>query len=820
MRLAIALLLLAQTSAAQTSPPSRFELANGLRVWVQEDHARPVALVQVTYKVGSLHETAGRTGIAHYVEHMVYRATQNVRNEDVYGYIDRIGGRYTGGTWPEMTQYAETVPSWALESALRVTAERMCCALFDSLEFERERSNVVTEANGFADSDALNVFRDALMSASFELHPYRYGSNSWARDNLVLTRDAAHEWYKRYYGPNNAVLVIVGDVTTADAKRLVEKHFGGLRRAPETGEIPVREPTQLAEKRITVRHRGTRRQLDILFRAPAARDSAYPTLAVLNRHLSAKLPALVREAGVANVRVTTADSASEYPFVFRISAEGDTTADLERILTVIDAEIDRIARTGPSESELSAARRESLPTQTGSRGESSSGVPPRRSSLTQLADSLTSREAFPWEVSAALLERIGKRSAMTTAADVREFANRWLQRSQRTVGFLTTDAGATFSESLVPVPPLRMPPAKRMLPEPVPDRALEPLHASGVRHARRVLPNGVVVRAARSQPGAGPAHLRIAYTESADSTRLADLVAADSALQRVGARVSWSYQGAPRPRDSAQARVLRVLSGGVPPAARPGRLVLAIVGAAEPGELSNVAAKMVRQMPARAAPTGKRAPARSIVAREERVPLPSARQVSVYAGLPGVSRDHPDRRALELLSYIVGVPSYGGRLGWALTKAGLTYSSAATTTFGDEGGTITFGTRCDTRNTDATIQAIREVIEGVGARGVEAWELREAQAFTIGRATLYGAIESSDSRAIAASLIDSELGGVELLDGSAFSRAYLSVTLEEINRVAARYYRPDLLHVVATGAVPTTREQIFAPGTFRALFEP
>ena len=819
MHLAISILLFAQISAAQAPPPARFELANGLRVWVQEDRARPVALVQVTYKVGSLHETAGQTGIAHYVEHMVYRATQNVRNEDVYGYIDRIGGRYTGGTWPEMTQYAETVPSWALESALRVTAERMCCALFDSLEFERERSNVVTEANGFADSDALNVFRDALMSASFELHPYRYGSNTWARDNLVLTRDAAYDWYKRYYGPNNAVLVIVGDVATADAKRLVEKHFGGLARARETGEIPVREPLQLAEKRITVRHRGSRRQLDVLYRAPAARDSAYPTLAVLNRHLSAKLPALVREAGIINVRVTTADSASEYPFVFRVSAEGDTAADLDRILTVIDAEIDRIARVGPTENELLAARREASPIQTGSRGESSGGVPPRRSNLTQLADSLSVRETFPWEVSPTLLERIGKRSAVVTAADVRDFANRWLQRSQRTVGLLTTGPDAAFTESLVAVPPLRTPPAKRMVPEPVPDRALEPLLNVGIRHARRVLPNGIAVRAARSQPNAGPAHLRIAYTDAADSARLADLVAADSALQRSGARVSWSHQGAQRLRDSAQSRVLRALSGGQP-AARSGRVVLAIVGPAEPDELSNAATRIARQMPARSATRSSQAPARPSVARDERVPLASARQVSVYAGLPGVPRNHPDRRALELLNYIVGVPSYGGRLGWALTKAGLTYSSAATTTFGDEGGTIVFGTRCDSRNTDATIQAIREVVEGVGARGVEAWELREAQAFTLGRATLYGANESSDPRGIATSLIDSEIGGVELLDRREFSLAYLSVTLEEINRVAARYYRPDLLHVVAAGAVLATREQIFAPGTFRALFEP
>jgi predicted Zn-dependent peptidase len=194
--------------------------------------------------------------------------------------------------------------------------------------------------------------------------------------------------------------------------------------------------------------------------------------------------------------------------------------------------------------------------------------------------------------------------------------------------------------------------------------------------------------------------------------------------------------------------------------------------------------------------------------------------VEVIAGLPGAPRGHPDRRALELLNYIVGVPSYGGRLGWALTKTGLTYSSAAVTTFG-EVGHILFSTTCDTRNTDATIQAIGEVIAGVGENGVEAWELREAQAFILGRTLLYGAREDSGPDAIAAALVESEAAGLELLDLPALSRAYLSVTLHDINRVARAYYRPAMLKVVAMGAVPDGEDRsVFAPGTFRALFEP
>lgn len=201
--------------------------------------------------------------------------------------------------------------------------------------------------------------------------------------------------------------------------------------------------------------------------------------------------------------------------------------------------------------------------------------------------------------------------------------------------------------------------------------------------------------------------------------------------------------------------------------------------------------------------------------------MSSEPQVAVVAGVPGVPRDHPDRRALELLTYIVGVPYYGGRLGWALTKSGLTYSSAATTTFGLTTGHILFSTTCDTRNLEATLQAIREVIAGIGEGGVTEWELREAQAFTLGRTLLYGPREDSEPEILARALLDSELSGEEVLDLPGLSRATLAVTLDQINAVARRYYRSELLGVVAVGAVAAMRgRSSFSPGTFKALFEP
>lgn len=779
---------------------------------MQPDRSRPVAFVQITYKVGSLHETAGMTGIAHFVEHMVYRATENIRNEDIYGYIDRIGGRYTGGTWPEVTKYGELVPSWAVESALRVTAERMTHAIFDSLEFERERSNVIAETNGYADQDPLSAFRDAMMQASFELHPYRYNSNTWARDNLVLTRAQAFEWYKRYYGPNNAVLTVVGDVNIDSVRAMVERHFGALRRAPESGRITIVEPPQRAEKRVVLTAPNAEKRLEILYRAPQAAHPDYPVLAALKWVLLQKLGrAFTQTRPRASEFWVINDTVTQYPHVFRIGIPAGATENLESLLELVQSRIDSIANGAVSQEELNLGR---IPhgILSGPIERASSGIPPRRSYLSDIADTLTARETEPWEVGTDVRRRIDSARRLVTVEDLSRYAKRWLRTSQRTVGFLLpgkdnfeprwTDE-RTLALDRTEIPPLRTPPAPRNRPEAVPARALEPLTPVRVPNVRRVLSNGIVLRAGTSSGNSRDTvtQIRVNFSSELDSSGVARLMKEDSALARLRPWTWWNRIGTrttytPAPMSVAIAAPARVASVEQ----------LATVAASA---LSRLHRRVVTDAP----PPSPHSPG------EERVPQADSVQVSIRATLPGVPRGHPDRRALELLNYIVGVPSYGGRLGWALTKTGLTYSSSATTTFGESDGRITLRTTSNPTNVDAVIQAIREVVQGVGEDGVMDWELREAQAFSLGRTLLYGAREDSDAAVVAHALAESELTGFELLDLPALSRAYLSVTHADLNRVARTYYRADRLRIVATGGVrPRSSEMIFPEGTFRGLF--
>ena len=818
----LSILLLAQV-AASSPPPARFELPNGLRVWVQEDHSRPVALVHVTYHAGSLNEGPGLTGIAHYVEHMVYRATENVRNEDVYGYIDRIGGRYTGGTWPDVTRYAETVPSWAVESALRVTAERMTRALFDSLEFERERRNVVTEAHGFADMDPANALRDAVMMAAFELHPYRYSSNTWARDNLKLTRAQAYAWYQEHYGPNNAVLVIAGDVKTDDVRQMVTRHFGPLRRAPGSGRVPIVEPPwQRAEKRILLHETTDSSRLDIVYRAPSARDPDFPALVRFDAAFGARVRAAVAAAHP-GVRVETHDTATAYPYVYRISAVGGQREDMTQILATIDRTLFAF-RTRADSMMIEPSAEPLRPERDTSPG--SGVVPPRRSSLTRIAESLASREAPPWEVPGELRDSIQARASRVDATQVSEFARAWLVPRRRTVGSLRAAFGELPALGM-DVPALTTAPARRERPEPVPSRALQPLAPIAIERAARTLPNGVRVRAARVAGGDLLLRAIIDHGDRLDTVvRPFPAASADEALRRALEEIRLRLTRRPAIRsdssveDRARERAMRSVSLPVSaPADGRAPLIIGIVGPMPAEQILALATRQFGALPARR-PFRPQSLAGLVHAEQELIRVTGQKQVEIVAGLPGAHRDHEDRRALELLNYIVGVPYYGGRLGWALTKTGLTYSSAAQTYFG-ESGHILLSTTADTRNTPAVIQAIGEVVAGVGERGVEQWELDEAKAFMLGRTLLYGAREDSPPATIAAALTDSDAAAMDLLDLPALSRSYLAVTLEDVNRVARKFYRSDRLRVVAMGAIPTNEmKSPFAAGTFRALFEP
>src|SRR5688572_15410255 len=213
-------------------------LENGLKVLIREEHTAPLASVWCWYKVGSKDEGPGLTGVSHWVEHMNFKGTTNIPRDQVKGIIEQYGGSWNGYTWIDQTTYLETATRDALDRMLFIEAERMSNCLYDPEDCESERTVIISELQG-GENDSEQLLDIELTATAFKAHPYRHPTIGWLPDLQTMSRDDLYGYYRRYYVPNNAALVIVGDVQADDVFRRVERQFGGI----PTAAVPRRVHT-------------------------------------------------------------------------------------------------------------------------------------------------------------------------------------------------------------------------------------------------------------------------------------------------------------------------------------------------------------------------------------------------------------------------------------------------------------------------------------------------------------------------------------------------------------------------------------------------
>jgi zinc protease len=516
------LLTIGAPLAAQEAPApprvERFRLDNGLTVLIERRAQLPLVNVTCFYRVGAANEVPGITGVAHYVEHMVFRGTQNVSPADITGTFDRIGGRWNAYTELDQTLYAETVPSWALDAALRIEAERMARATFDASEFSRERGSVIAEINSYI-GDAAERLGDLVRMTSFEIHPYR--SNTLGYDVPAMTRDEAYRFYKDFYGPNNATLVIVGDVDAAAARALVEKYFGDLTPAPRTPEIRVVEPPQRGEKRVVLVYPGAQQHIEWAFRAPAAMHPDFPALLVLDALLSgtphplplgdgealatSRLEQAVDAAGGSGAGTTI--QFSRYANLYSLRAKADPGVNLSKVEAAIEAELERVARDGVTPDELNTAWRR---------------LTARRALAGNTVAEAAHRLAFFQALGSWALDGEIEQAAMrVTSVDLQAFVRTWLTPEQRTVGIhrigpaMPPEISTTTSSAT----PQRPAPAPFVKASPVPPEALRPLALPNLATARKQLANGVVIRAAQEDGTSATILVRLGFRNREETLR-------------------------------------------------------------------------------------------------------------------------------------------------------------------------------------------------------------------------------------------------------------------------------------------------------------
>ncbi len=255
MRLVPALAFaVALASPAFAEDVTTFRLANGLEGVVIEDHRAPVVVNMVWYRAGSADEQRGKSGVAHFLEHLMFKGTDDVAPGDFSKIVAANGGSDNAFTSYDYTAYHQRVAADRLDLMMTMEADRMRDLILSEDDWKTELQVIIEERNTRTDSDPGAIFGEQRRAAQFLNHPYGTPIIGWRHEMEGLTRADALEWYRKYYAPNNAILVVAGDVNPAEVQKMAETHFGPLKPSEGiTERVRPSEPPQLSERRMTYR---------------------------------------------------------------------------------------------------------------------------------------------------------------------------------------------------------------------------------------------------------------------------------------------------------------------------------------------------------------------------------------------------------------------------------------------------------------------------------------------------------------------------------------------------------------------------------------
>ena len=435
LRGALVVLLLGAVAMAVTlvaAPVSKVlfsdaRLKNGLRVIIVEDHTAPVFSIAITYNVGSRNERAGRTGFAHLFEHMMFKGSANVGSGEHFLLVYNNGGDMNGSTSKDRTNYFERLPTNQLDLALFLESDRMRSLDITKDNLQNQISTVKEERRQGVDNQAYGKTMEAFDDLAYENFNYKHSVIGSMADLDAATVEDVQAFFRTYYAPNNAALVIVGDVKPAECLAKVRQYFEAIPSQPAPPDPDMTEPAQAKEKRLTIDDplaRATR--LDIGYHIPSAASPDYDALSVLSSVLSSGTSSrftqtIVRQKQLA-LQAFAGPMESRGPGLFRAigivsPAPGKTAADLE---AAIYEEFEKV-KTGKIEDwEIEKARNSA-----------------RRSYLGGLTSSLQravvmSQYAVYYNDPNLINTRLDRLMAIT-AADVQRVAAKYLTPENRTV---------------------------------------------------------------------------------------------------------------------------------------------------------------------------------------------------------------------------------------------------------------------------------------------------------------------------------------------------------------------------------------------------
>lgn len=350
---------------AEVFNPASFTLANGLQVVVVENHRAPVVTHMAWYKVGAADEPSGKSGIAHFLEHLMFKGTETVPPGEFSQRVARVGGNENAFTTPDYTAYFQTVAVEHLELVMQLEADRMANLRLAEDIVLPERDVILEERRQRIDNDPRSQLSEIARATLFLNHPYRIPTIGWAHEMQGLTTEDAIAFYERWYAPNNAIVVIAGDVTAEQVRPLAEKYYGAVPQRAVPQRMRLEEPPPVAPRRVELAsprvqqpswmryylapsyHRGAAEHAyalevlaEILGSGPTSR---------LYRHLAVEQGLA---AGIAAwYDPDTIDLAS-----FVVSASPQPGVAVDQLQAAIEAELAALLANGVSEAELAAAK--------------------------------------------------------------------------------------------------------------------------------------------------------------------------------------------------------------------------------------------------------------------------------------------------------------------------------------------------------------------------------------------------------------------------------------------------------------------------------
>ena len=336
-------------------------LPNGLKVFALKDPGAPLAVFQVWYHAGSINEQFGKTGLSHLLEHMMFKGTPKYGSKEFSKIISRAGGVDNAGTTRDYVFYYQKLAPDRLHLSIELEADRMHNLIMDPKETLAERDVVMEERRMRYEDDPQSLVYEEVLSTAFKNNPYRWPVIGWMQDLKQITRDDLYEYYKKYYVPNNALIVIAGNIDIDSLMAKIRKEFGAIPRGDDIKNVKIEEPEQIGERRIFVKKEAELPYILCAYKVPNIFNEDSYALEVLAAVLAGGKSARIYKSLIDEKRIALSADASysnfaKYPFLFYLDATALPSKSIDEVEKALYEEVEKIKKHAPGEREVQKAK--------------------------------------------------------------------------------------------------------------------------------------------------------------------------------------------------------------------------------------------------------------------------------------------------------------------------------------------------------------------------------------------------------------------------------------------------------------------------------